>query len=156
MGGSLVVPKLLNLPDVRSACMFAVKAKTMLDEESIEKLIDAIDNAFRFVFAKVLQFANSPIAAKKIQSEFPELLVGVTDPAEMIKILVDACVMDWETVLNVKTFKFEKFPETTVINSAETDYEIVRSVFSIIALLATSGQFVSTSLVDPAHYGNIA
>jgi methionine synthase II (cobalamin-independent) len=44
---------------------------------------------------------------------------------------------------NLKTHKFEKLKETTVINSVDTDIQILRSVISIVGILATSNQFIT-------------
>ena len=44
---------------------------------------------------------------------------------------------------NLKNHTFEDWNETSVINSVDTDIQIMRSCFSIIGILATSNQFLT-------------
>jgi chaperonin GroEL len=44
---------------------------------------------------------------------------------------------------NLKLHKYESLRETSVINSVDTDIQILRSVISIIGILATSNQFIT-------------
>lgn len=44
---------------------------------------------------------------------------------------------------NLKLHKFEKFSETAVINSVNTDIQILRSCMSLVAILSTSNQFMT-------------
>lgn len=44
---------------------------------------------------------------------------------------------------NLKTHSFENFTETSVINSVDTDIQIMRSCISLIGLLATSNQVIT-------------
>jgi chaperonin GroEL len=59
-------------------------------------------------------------------------------------------------LFNMKTFKWESFDETTVINSVDTDIEILRGVLSIASLLFTSSSFLSshTCIDDEYSYEN--
>ena len=52
-------------------------------------------------------------------------------------------VLNNELFYNLKTHKFEKFEETSVINSMDTDLQILRSCVSLIGLLATSNQVIT-------------
>ena len=60
---------------------------------------------------------------------------------EDIKYTLNECIEN-ESIYNLKTKKYEKDGETTIINSAMTDIRIMESVFSIIGLLVTSNQYV--------------
>jgi chaperonin GroEL len=48
-------------------------------------------------------------------------------------------------VYDVRTGQVEDQSVTSIVNSAETDTEIVKAAFSIVGLLLTSNQFISTS-----------
>lgn len=52
-------------------------------------------------------------------------------------------VLTKDKFYNLKTHKFEKFENTNVINSIDTDIQIMRSCISIIGLLATSNQVLT-------------
>ena len=46
---------------------------------------------------------------------------------------------------NLKTHEYESFDSTSVINSVDTDIQIMKACISIIGLLATSNQVVTNS-----------
>lgn len=47
---------------------------------------------------------------------------------------------------NLKLHKFEEWNETNVINSVDTDIEILRSCISLVGILSTSNQFMTINL----------
>ena len=55
--------------------------------------------------------------------------------------VANSCIEN-KTFLNLKEDRMETMEETRIINSAETDIEILKSAISIIGLLATSNQFI--------------
>jgi chaperonin GroEL len=147
MGGNLIIPKILSEQEFRNVLANEIFDKTFLTTMEVYRLIDAVADAFKEVFCKVLSFIDNKSAHDKVIAKHPSILTG-TDSAQAIDLIVRACCNDWKTIFNARTMEFEEFPNTEIINSAETDYEIVRSTFSIIGLLITSGQFVSVGLID--------
>ena len=97
----------------------------LLKEEDIsplrKELLTLVKEAFTRTYVKVLENA------------------GFTE--EDIKYTLNECIEN-ESIYNLKTKKYEKDGETTIINSAMTDIRIMESVFSIIGLLVTSNQYV--------------
>ena len=51
-------------------------------------------------------------------------------------------MLDNDMILNVRTGKLEDIPTTTVLNSAQTDVEIIKGAMSVIGLIGTSNQFI--------------
>jgi chaperonin GroEL len=151
MGGNLVIPKILSETEFADKLADTVASQTFLSKAEGHRLITAVSDAFKEVFIKVLAFMDNDIIFEKLRTNHPELLVGIDTPMDAVRFTVNRCCSDWETIFNAKTLQFETFPNTEIINSAETDYEIVRSTFSIIGLLITSGQFVSSHLIEMAQ-----
>ena len=94
--------------------------------------------------------------AKHIAKDNPNLYTPTKELVEMIKdayINVFATVskkdkayieemLDNDTILNVRTGKLEDIAKTTVLNSAQTDVEIIKGAMSVIGLIGTSNQFI--------------
>lgn len=60
-----------------------------------------------------------------------------------------------KTIFNLKTSEVEKFEETNIINSVETDIRILRAIVSIVSLLAMSNQYIANDIVgsfDPNRF----
>lgn len=66
------------------------------------------------------------------------------EDCEKVDKIIDNCLQN-ETIYNLKTNEYENVLETKIINSVETDRQIMRSTFSIVGLLATSNQFIGTN-----------
>jgi len=89
-------------------------------------------------------FCSSAIFDAFIES-FSSVIKNYTNDKEYIDEIIKNCLRD-QSIFNLKTLKYEKAFETNIINSAETDIEILKSAISIIGLLATSNQFIKINL----------
>lgn len=134
VGGNLVLPKVIHIfkDDIIDKVMKHSKLNylknlfTTEDElkNAMYLVINEIYNAFLICFKVVLQ--NARIPDKEIEK------------------IIDSCIND-NLIYNVKLRRYENDKDTIVINSAETDIEIIKASFSIIGLLATSNQFITTN-----------
>lgn len=61
---------------------------------------------------------------------------------ERVEEVIEECIED-KKFYNLKNHKFETFEETDVINSVDTDIQILESVVSIIGIMATSNQMIT-------------
>ena len=69
---------------------------------------------------------------------------------EQIEETIKKCI-DEKLFYNLKNHEYEKFEETSVINSVDTDIQILKSCISIISILATSNQFITLNFnIDSA------
>lgn len=59
--------------------------------------------------------------------------------------VIDKCLEE-NLFYNLKLHKFEDYDETVVINSVNTDIQILRSCMSLVAILSTSNQFITLNL----------
>jgi len=75
---------------------------------------------------------------------------GIYSKEETEKI-VNECVNE-NKILNLKTNSYENINDTKVLNSSMTEIKIMKSVFSIIGLLATSNQFLSNNINKKFDY----
>jgi chaperonin GroEL len=132
IGGNLIVPFIINKEEFKEelkskifSLLYSSKS-FMKREEFMESFIDAIYKAFRQSFATVL--SNARLRENEVEN------------------IVNKCIVS-ESIFNLKTRDYENMKETQIINSAETDIEIIKACFSIIGLLVTSNQFVSINLV---------
>lgn len=140
-GGNLVIPYILhqmkdNLIErldgkygylidktPRKRSFFDRFKKSKAEEESFfRQFLDLLENAFLESYKHVLENAN----------------IHEDKTVEIAK----SCIED-EKFYNLKTRSFEKFSETTVINSVDTDIQILKTCVSIIGILATSNQFIT-------------
>lgn len=119
LGGNLIVPTLLRKPEVINRLS---KIDYFYEKSDLfEDFTDALNNAFLESFICVL-------------SNF------FSDREKCVEIAT-RCV-DESGIYNLKTHEYEWSGSTKIINSAETDIEILKSAISIIGLLATSNQFI--------------
>jgi hypothetical protein len=88
-------------------------------------VLQSISSAFESSFAQVLSNAN----------------------IKNINNIIERC-KEQHAIYNVKSRIFENDKETMVINSVDTDIEIIKASFSIIGLLATSNQFITTNAIS--------
>ena len=61
---------------------------------------------------------------------------------ERVEEYINTCLTE-DKFYNLKLHRFEEWALTSVINSVDTDIQIMRSCFSIIGILATSNQFLT-------------
>jgi chaperonin GroEL (HSP60 family) len=126
-GGNLMSVKVLNDPKVLNSMKKKLKKlnifkSNIVDTEVIDDLINSVRDAFLNVYRLVL--SNSNLSEDSING------------------IIDTCNKE-NKIFNVKTFKYESMGKTKIINSAETDIQIIKSCFSIIGLICTSNQFIT-------------
>ena len=116
-GCNLSIPKIINklLKEKKDSNIYAI------NDPMERKLLKLIENSFKDCFLKMLHDVNSDINKR-----------------------IYECCIDSNSVYNLKTLEFESDNETTIINSVMTDIMIMKSAFSIIGLLVTSNQFLTS------------
>jgi len=128
VGGNLISVKLLSKEDLlksikdRFSNEIEVLKLKILDRNIMDRLILSVKESFLKVYKYVLLNAN--------------ISVG-----EINKIVIEC--LNREAIYNIKSREYETDILTNIINSSETDIQIIKSCFSIISLICTSNQFVS-------------
>ena len=159
LGGSMIIPKLIYKN--RSQIFQEMKVTTENEKLIVDQIITMISGAFKNVFKRVISHCNNEINRSRIldnlelaikNSEEPTLLNNVYNDIQKCEIpelvnLITEISERYDTVHNfifdAKNFAFEDINTTMVINSSQTDIEVLRSTISIISLISTSNQFVS-------------
>lgn len=122
-GGMLAIPRMFfSNEDMQSAIAEEVAKKSVLTKEQGEELVKGIVKSFIDVYSHII----APYA--KYHS---------LDPSSYIVELIRE-----GKIVNMRTFKEESIEESRIVNSVETDTEILKAVVSIIGLVATSNQFI--------------
>ena len=122
-GGMLAIPRMFfSNEDMQSAIAEEVAKKSVLTKEQGEELVNGIVKSFIDVYSHII----APYA--KYHS---------LDPSSYIVELIRE-----GKIVNMRTFKEESIEESRIVNSVETDTEILKAVVSIIGLVATSNQFI--------------
>lgn len=129
IGGNLIIPIICNKykKDINTKInkeFFNLNISNK--KEFFNDFIEMIENSFKQSFIKVLK--NKNIDNKKCNE------------------IIDECIKN-ESIYNLKNMKFEKFNESSIINSSLTDIEIMKACFSIIGLVVTSNQFISNQFI---------
>jgi chaperonin GroEL len=127
-GGNLMIPKIIQSNN--GALVETLKSKYYyLPVESMsnffEEFLKIVKNAFLESYRNVLN-----------NSYFNE---------EEVEGVIEECLSK-DKFYNLKLHSYESFKDTGVINSVDTDIQILRSVVSIIGILATSNQFITLNL----------
>lgn len=122
-GGMLAIPRMFfSNENMQSAIAEEVAKKSVLTKEQGEELVNGIVKSFIDVYSHII----APYA--KYHS---------LDPSSYIVELIKE-----GKIVNMRTFKEESIEESRIVNSVETDTEILKAVVSIIGLVATSNQFI--------------
>lgn len=126
-GGNICIPKILG--DKKNEIINLLKEKynylpVELDE-FFSFFIDMIKDAFLESYRAVLN--NSRMKEEKVEETIKECLEN-------------------NKFYNLKLHRFENFNETEVINSVDTDIQILKSCISLIGILALSNQFITLNL----------
>lgn len=132
-GGNLVIPRILSKDhDEISNTLKELKINNSLSSDEIDTIIylllEYIDLSFRYSFNSVL--------SNKFNKNLSETVISG---------MVNTCIED-DTIYNLKTDKYESIDDTKIINSCMTDIQIMKATFSIVGLIATSNQFVSSTI----------
>jgi chaperonin GroEL len=101
-------------------------------DEFYKTILEDIEMSFLYSYSKVLSNAN--LSNKHINN--------------IVSVLYND-----KKIYNLKNRQFESVKETSVINSAQTDIEIIKSSFSIIGLLATSNQTITVNMLTKDKIG---
>ena len=127
-GGNICIPKILQEKKEAFASVLGAKY-SYLPISAIRSFfayfIDVVKNAFLESYRAVLN--NSYLSEEESEATIKKCL-------------------DENKFYNLKLHKFEDFDETNVINSADTDVQILKSCISIIGILALSNQFITIGL----------
>lgn len=132
IGGNLIIPLILLHNEV--AVIKEVEERLIadkLEEGLVSDIVRLVKESFEIAFQTVLK--------------------NYKNDKQYISDVLNNCLEE-EKIFNLTTLEYETIDETTVINSASTDIEIMKATFSIIGLLATSNQFVSRSLIRDEFY----
>lgn len=126
-GGNLAIPKII--------------------ETKKEELIKLLVNKFKYLpFKNIDNFFD--FFLETIKSAFLASYKHVLDNAyfteEEVDDVANKCLRE-SLFYNLKTHEYESFDSTSVINSVDTDIQIMKACISIIGLLATSNQVVTSS-----------
>lgn len=128
VGGNLFIPALLYAD--KSILSHIKRIYDSKYHTLIEDILNGVEKSFLSSFVKVMSNKN-----KLKTSE------------ELYEFAYSNCIEDRD-IFNVVTEEFEPFNKTGIINSCNTDIEIMKSTFSIIGLLVTSNQFICKSTID--------
>lgn len=130
IGGNLLIPYIIEYQTEELSKTIKDKIKKDLNIDIslslLESFIESVGESFEFSYKCVLR--NTYMNNSKSND-----------------IITNCFYNEKNTLLiyNVLTNEYEDITETSVINSADTDIQIMHSVFSIIGLLITSNQFIS-------------
>jgi chaperonin GroEL len=133
LGGNISIPKIIDKK--RNEILLELTKKySYLPVENIREFfnsfLDIFKNAFLESYKNVLN-----------NSYFNEN--EVTD-------VINKC-MNEDVFYNLKLHKYENIYETSVINSVDTDIQILKSVISIIGIMATSNQMITMNFNVSDH-----
>lgn len=143
LGGNLTIPNIINTNSI-----LLVKAfKDKFGDKRLgvyKKLLDAFYCAFLGVYSKILDNKNIPIEIKEgiisTCMEHSNLIYNIREEEyEYYEYLTTDEYYEgkYNTLNSDKGCK-----KTNIINSCETDIEILKTAMSILGLIATSNQFV--------------
>ena len=131
VGGNLTLPRILNNENYIR----------VIKEELSEKM-NHIEPSKR-----ISVITETLLAIKKsFINSFDTVLKNSSLSKEQREAIIGRCLRE-PVFYNLKRHEFESDEETVVINSAETDIEIIKACFSIIGLLVTSNQFLSLNAI---------
>jgi chaperonin GroEL len=128
IGGNLILPMILENDDKFDSIVKSLQEKlpknffknSEKEVGFLEDFLNIINRAFKGSFKAVLK--NGMIEKEEADD------------------IIDKCIEN-EKIYNLRNKEYQDGEE--VINSAETDIEIIKSTFSIIGYLVTNGQFIT-------------
>lgn len=132
-GCNTIVPLIIN----KSSDKIIKKLKNDKDLKYMNN-IDKIDNLLLEILT---------IIKESFIYSYIKVLSNANLDENHIKEIIDNLYNN-EKLFNLKNRKYESIKKTSVINSAQTDIEIIKSSFSIIGLLATSNQTITVNMLD--------
>lgn len=152
IGGNLIIPLIIkeNLISISERLTKNKKFNYMRSffKENFEEIKE--DNEYcninDYITHSIFSYILVEIAESFMES-FKLVLSNANIKEEKIQEIKNLCLKN-KSIYNLKTRNFEKFEDSSIINSAETDIQIMKSCFSIISLLATSNQFLMVNAIS--------
>jgi len=135
VGGNLIIPKIINNNDY-----FYNIVDKLCNNNRINYIENIFNNKNEFIglISTLLKIVD-----KSFKTSFKNVLSNAN--IKDTESIINNCLNN-NCIYNLKLRRCENDNETIVINSAQTDIEIMKATFSIISLLATSNQFI---MVNP-------
>jgi len=121
-GGNIMIPRILRKSKITDLLTKYSYIPVDNLEEFFNSFLKLVELAFLESYANVLN--NSYFSEVEVEG------------------VIEKCLRE-DKFYNLKLHKYEDILETGVINSVDTDIQIMRSVVSIIGILATSNQFIT-------------
>ena len=123
-GGNLVIPKIITT--------------------NKEYLRDKLNERFGYLVDRDLTFFEDflNIIKETFLESYKHVLENANITEEKTLEIANKCIEE-SKFYNLKIREFEDMQSTEVINSADTDIQIMQTCFSIIGILATSNQFIT-------------
>ncbi|WCS68356.1 60 kDa chaperonin [Bacillus phage vB_BsuM-Goe21] len=128
-GGNLIIPRIIdkNLDDI---------IEKIISDKSLFRYFND-DEKYNFIKEFSIKIKQA------FRNSFETVLMNkFEDNENLIDDIISECIVN-DKIYNLKTDEFEDISNTKIINSTQTDIEIMKATFSIIGLLVTSNQFVS-------------
>lgn len=124
IGGNLAIPVILDNPN---------------------KLINRLIEKFKYLsLSKRFYQTFISIIKKSFLESYTNVLNNSYLSDDEISGIIKHCVSK-KSIYNLKTKKMETLSNTNIINSTDTDIQIMKSTISLIGLLATSNQFITVT-----------
>lgn len=123
------------------ACKAALKTGIVSGGNlTIPRIIKSTDNKSTDILYNTL----TDLVCKSFTKCYENVLSNKFIDEDKTNKIIDVCFED-DTIYNLKTDKYEDINKTNIINSALTEIEIMKAVFSIIGILVTSNQYIGKS-----------
>jgi chaperonin GroEL len=147
--GNLLIPSiLLSNKELVSDIEKVVLSETIMNSTEISELISTVVYAWTSVYKEIIHHVDGfadRLSDEVISITREEFSKNNTDRFEDFSLsdtIANVCVTS-DYIFNARNLSYEKKSETSIINSVQTDIEILKSCVSIIGLIATSNQFIS-------------
>jgi chaperonin GroEL len=117
-------------------------------EENTKELVEMFEKEYEYLPIENLHnFFSSflGIVEEAFLESYRNVLNNSYFNEEEVEEVIEEC-LNRKVFYNLKLHEYESLLETSVINSVDTDIQILRSVISIIGILATSNQFITLNL----------
>lgn len=135
LGGNLNIPFLLKNNRI------SYTARILTENPS---LFASLDNKER----ESIGYALISLFIDSFRSSFYTVLYNKYEKEDYCNKILDECLNGDELkIFNVKLNKYETIEDSVVINSVKTDIEIMKSVVSIVGLLASSNQMMASDTI---------
>lgn len=128
-GGNLMIPYILS-----------IRREAYCDTLGTKYHYLKVDGGIRTFFYQFVE-----ILSEAFLESYRNVLGNSLLPDNKIEEIIDDCIEN-RKFYNLKTHTMETFDTTSVINSVDTDIQILKSTISIISILATSNQFITLNL----------